>query len=310
MSHGTADQMLAAFEQRIAILENQPDSVDSATSLKAGSGKMLKQLYASASITYIPELTDAVNDELEDLDIFDSWNWNRDQKALVLTTVSGSDVHEYTIPYKDLNLDSSKIDEDVEYIMQAVTAQDDQSDVASATTVQGSSEVSVNTGDEAIKYKDTDGIIGGDPSAIYSLADLKILWNSEKDSDPSMSCYSSFDEWFADTQNWIQEIDSCTSVNCSDDSDVSNYVLLDSKRVPDADGFMTDYSLYSNTSGDGAQYVCILGDRDLYSPDNDDPDFVPDFDFESDDEDEAREWFDDYTGCNEDDDYYDDSEIE
>lgn len=59
---------------------------------------------------------------------------------------------------------------------------------------------------------------------------------------------------------------------------------LESKSVRDFDGFITDYTLYT----DGDQYICVLGDKELYEPDVDYADAV--FDTKS----EAYEWFRSY----------------
>lgn len=78
------------------------------------------------------------------------------------------------------------------------------------------------------------------------------------------------------------------------------YTELDSKSVLDSDGFYTDYTLYQCEDSEGnITYVCIFGDNELYTPDNSDPDF------ETEDEDEAYEWFESYEGFDEDEDYID-----
>lgn len=66
------------------------------------------------------------------------------------------------------------------------------------------------------------------------------------------------------------------------------YKEIRSKTVYDSDGFTTEYTLYHNTDDD--TYLCIFGDRELYTPEDTDPDM----EFES--EDEALEWFNDYEG--------------
>lgn len=76
------------------------------------------------------------------------------------------------------------------------------------------------------------------------------------------------------------------------DDGPSEWKRLDRKSVKDWDDFWTDYSLYYNTV-DG-RYVCIFGDTDLYTPEN------SDYDAEFDNELEAREWFEDYRGAEED----------
>lgn len=73
-------------------------------------------------------------------------------------------------------------------------------------------------------------------------------------------------------------------------------VMVDQKMVQDADGFYTEYTLY--TDG-GERWYCVFGDTDIYGPDTDP-------DFETDDEREAYEWFDCYTGPGDDDDGADD----
>lgn len=55
------------------------------------------------------------------------------------------------------------------------------------------------------KYEDVGGGFG-EPGEIYSLADIKAYWNTEKDNDPVLEEYSSFDAWFRDTRaNFLAE---------------------------------------------------------------------------------------------------------
>ncbi|MBQ8248080.1 MAG: DUF4313 domain-containing protein [Lachnospiraceae bacterium] len=62
--------------------------------------------------------------------------------------------------------------------------------------------------------------------------------------------------------------------------------LVSRKEVPDADGFMTEYSWYT----DGDVHIFIFGDSEVYNPDNTNPDW------ECETEAEARKWFDNYEG--------------
>lgn len=62
--------------------------------------------------------------------------------------------------------------------------------------------------------------------------------------------------------------------------------LVSRKEVPDADGFMTEYSWYT----DGDIHIFILGDSEVYNPDNTNPDW------ECETEEDARAWFDNYNG--------------
>lgn len=71
--------------------------------------------------------------------------------------------------------------------------------------------------------------------------------------------------------------------------DSSSYVEVDHKMVQDSDGFYTDYTMYQDM--DTGEYVCVFGDKDFYGPEDGDWDAGP-FDTEE----EAREWFDNYNG--------------
>lgn len=77
--------------------------------------------------------------------------------------------------------------------------------------------------------------------------------------------------------------------NLKEDLD-SEWRELETKHITDSDGFLTDYTLYTN----GVTYICMYGDKDVYSPD------IDEADYESDSEDEAYEWFNNYNGFDED----------
>ncbi len=91
---------------------------------------------------------------------------------------------------------------------------------------------------------------------------------------------------------------SATPVVSSDEDRVSYsdevYEWLATKDVTDADGFITQYSMYRNR--ETGEYIMIFGDRDIYTPYNESPDY------ECMNEDEAWEWFDSYQGFEDDED--------
>jgi hypothetical protein len=78
----------------------------------------------------------------------------------------------------------------------------------------------------------------------------------------------------------------------NDNLENSPYTEIASKSVPDFDGFMTDYTMYMNINT--GEYVFILGDKDIYTPED------GNFDWECETEEEAREWFDSYNGFEDD----------
>lgn len=73
---------------------------------------------------------------------------------------------------------------------------------------------------------------------------------------------------------------------------------VSSKRVKDSDGFMTDYTWYTN----GDVHIFMFGDKEIYSPDEDYADWSAET------EEEAQNWFDSYRGFDDDSDVWDDFE--
>lgn len=74
------------------------------------------------------------------------------------------------------------------------------------------------------------------------------------------------------------------------DKDVVDYQLIARKQVDDNDGFSTDYAVYVVYLDDGSvEYECYHGDSDLYGPWNGEG-----LDFESENDDEAVEWYNNY----------------
>lgn len=92
-----------------------------------------------------------------------------------------------------------------------------------------------------------------------------------------------------------------SSVDVDEEAEDPKWICLDIKHVRDSDGMLTDYALY--TTEDEDKYICMFGDVDAYPPDE----MYADAEFDS--EEEALEWFEDYTGPGDEDEdedeYYD-----
>lgn len=84
------------------------------------------------------------------------------------------------------------------------------------------------------------------------------------------------------------------------DNDPSQWKLVKQKEVKDSDGFLTEYSWYTN----GVKHIFMFGDSDLYDPDEDYADWA------TESEQEAQDWFDSYEGLSEEDEALYDSEEE
>lgn len=52
---------------------------------------------------------------------------------------------------------------------------------------------------------DVDGAFGGERGAKYTDEEIREYWDEEHDSDPVLQEYSSFEEWWADTKEWMKE---------------------------------------------------------------------------------------------------------
>lgn len=76
------------------------------------------------------------------------------------------------------------------------------------------------------------------------------------------------------------------------------YKYISSKSVYDSDGFTTDYTLYMKAEPVkdrfDVSFVTVFGDSDIYRPDD------GNYDYETDDLDNAIEWFDSYNGVEDD----------
>lgn len=72
-----------------------------------------------------------------------------------------------------------------------------------------------------------------------------------------------------------------------DDEYTSNFTYIDSKEVADSDGFITEYTWYKSEDGNN---VFVFGDPDMYRPED------GNFDYETENDDIAYEWFHLYTG--------------
>lgn len=109
--------------------------------------------------------------------------------------------------------------------------------------------------------------------------------------------YSELDTGVGSRLGWSNYIQS----GIYEETEDPKWICLDIKHVRDSDGMLTDYALY--TTEDEDKYICMFGDVDVYPPDE----MYADAEFDS--EEEALEWFEDYTGPGDEDEdedeYYD-----
>lgn len=221
----------------------------------------------------------------------------------VILNILLEDGTEVGVEHSDVSWNWDNLEADVANVVEQIKS-DNMND-----TIQTSTEVLVQPGDEEIVYGDPDGMFG--EAGTVSLAEIKEYWSREHENDPSLSYYDSFDAWFADTRQWLSEVEACQSTEGvlgytydDDTEEDTGWRELQSKMVPDSDGFMTDYTLYESTSPENScQYICMFGDRDVYKPDEGYADMT------FDDLGEAEDWFYSYEGLLDDEEILSDSEV-
>lgn len=119
------------------------------------------------------------------------------------------------------------------------------------------------------------------------------MWFEENTADWLVKNDPTTAEWLAyggaTTDDFAEvEEEVLAKLNGGDDPKEAKWERLITKSVNDSDGFTTDYSMWYN---DGEKrWVFIFGDSDVYDPTNTDPDW------ETEDPEEARQWFLDYNG--------------
>ena len=189
-------------------------------------------------------------------------------------------------------------------------------------------------------YIDENGNAFGEAGLTYTEKDLREYFDKNKGSDPILQGYESFEDWLTDTidngllvphypdvaASSVEEIsdemkeitgawdgdpemdndldalldEDLTTVTDDwiDDFDLeeSQFEFVDKKSVHDSDGFLTDYTFYHDILNN--RYVMVFGDEDIYKPED------GYFDAEFDTYEEAREWFDNYTGFEDEEDFF------
>lgn len=225
---------------------------------------------------------------------------------MYLTMSRGGRIDEYTIPYADLSGDTDSISKDVEFILNEVCP--DINSAVQAETYRPDFVLRATSWPEMVKELEAKGFEVD--SAYRRNPDKHVLakFNDETWVIEVTQYFKGDYEVRSDNMRRDTYFQECQRVRASaqfadgteyDPEDYANgyteWTELRSKQVEDSDGFMTDYTLWYNEFTE--QYVCTFGDKDIYYPENTEPDA------EFDSEEEAMEWFDSYNGFADDDAY-------
>lgn len=111
-----------------------------------------------------------------------------------------SDVADY-----NADLDSDEDDFDYDDIEESCGKKAKKKNKSKIVESAGSSNVKINDNDYNTLYTDIEGVFG-EPGVTVSLGEMKEYWNEEKDNDPVLSDYSSYDEWFEDTIQLLEPL--------------------------------------------------------------------------------------------------------
>lgn len=290
---GTPEHFEAALKNKIKELGGDVEACDKITSAA--------EMDSDAVERYIHNLIADVESDV--IGLVKGIDWESDDNELRATVQKDNSVFELACPLSDLTF--KDMDKDCQYIVEAIK---------NAGAVEESE--AINASEDAY-FEDTD-------FQKYVSAVLKKLkgygLNIE---DPEVKDYAEsaaeliardgdhdVEYWWRETlENYRDELDemlpqdiesatntcgiaakpdfeTVTSSSYDEDDDVT-YELVARKNVEDADGFMTKYSWYKTSGGNN---VFVFGDPDIYLPEDED------FDWETEDDHAAEEWFDNYEG--------------
>ena len=121
---------------------------------------------------------------------------------------------------------------------------------------------------------------------------ITAIWLDRFLTTKELNEYDIYPETSDQHKRYLKQVEGSSDMSL--DEEQHEWVELATRSVNDFDGFITDYTLYTN----GLEFLCMFGDRDIYKPDPDYADYI------TDDKDEAYEWFYSYEGCVDDDDIY------
>lgn len=249
------------------------------------------------------------------------------ENALSITVVRDGEVTQFEVPFEDISFNFDKMDNDVAYIANTIRDSLDSfssgSEVAEAGT-ELNIESATNTCGIACKPEVLSSVSGDVIHALSwsSLMDELfdrgyevdsayrrqpdqwiVAYKDGKSYDIEVTRYSAGD-FEVHPDNISEVIEADTDIYNDEDEDVYDdeglvgFAEIASKSVTDSDGFLTDYTMYRDTST--GEYVFVFGDKDVYGPQD------GNFDWSCETEEETWEWFNSYRGFDDDDDGYDD----
>lgn len=294
---GTLEQFENVLKNKIKELDGDVEACDNITSAADMDG--------DAKERYIHNLIGDV--EADVIGLVKGIDWESNDESLSATVQKGNTVFEISCPLSDLTF--KDLDKDCKYIVKAIK---------SAGKVEECEAINASEDDDfarndfhkyvnpVLEKLKSYGLNPDDPEVYDYAENAAEMIAQDDDHDVEYWWRETLADFRDDLDEMMpHEIESATNTSgiaakpdfetvtsSSYDSDVT-YDLVDRKNVEDSDGFLTKYSWYKTSDGNN---VFVFGDPDIYVPED------SYFDYETEDDDAAREWFDNYEGFADDDD--------
>lgn len=255
-SHGTPSQLLSMLEDKISELEGT--DIESSTSVMAE----IDADDAFGLDRYIHNLIGSVNQAISENELFSghTWDVSDDKSQIYLTVVEGDSSQEFAIPVEDLSRDFDNIDEDVDYIMNAIMPAEsngDQNNVSSSSTVEAAWPFDYEDEEpesewEEIRTKsvlDSDGFYTDytmyqnihDGSFIFMFGDKDVYEPDRDYADYETDSEEVADEWFDSYEGFVDEDEDVYSASDTDPQ-ISTYAGFEDYLTRSIESGMIDYA--------------------------------------------------------------------
>lgn len=329
---GSTEDMMNAVRSRISelggditscdVTQDDEDTVVLAARDPESQSKLERYLH-----NLIGDLTNILNDN----GIFDTLFDYNDENLYMTVSTEEQPATQYTIPLADLKLDFDQMDVDIDYIIDGTVGKKTDDSVTAGYSVDPGYDFELEQmGEEAAEL--TQRFMAGDESPYDILLDLGYEEVEDDVYHKKFDKYTRVFDFNYNGNNIMKDDYYCRyfvlvddmipagkkevtlnlydealdnhhltdevvdeTIEGSEDIDevISDYVEVATKSVPDADGFVTDYTWYKSSDG---LNVFVFGDKEVYTPES------GYFDHEEENDEAAQEWFDSYTGIDDDDD--------
>lgn len=214
------------------------------------------------------------------LDYGSRWMWT----TIVATLQGGGDSHQVLSPNEWLDIVNGTVSADV-MANKMLVDEYAQFEKSKKSELEEAKKVGLVAAAKRALAKACDKLKNGSPEEIYNRA-LAMASRSEYPfvKDNLIAKKDAAIEFIIKRQE-AESFDECKTLKESE-LDTDRYEWIRRKSVEDTDGFLTDYTMWYDKQED--KYIFILGDSDLYGPEDAEPDW------ESDTREAADEWFDNY----------------